>query len=337
MWEKVIRFRYMIEQAKQRCRILTFWDKYGDTTTQEAFKVSRATLFRWQKALRQGNGKLESLNSQSRRPKNKRRRIVSDKVKDFIIRERKFDFKLSKDKLSVLMKEDGIASFSASTAGRMLNDLKKQGMLPNKTKLSFYGKTKLIERKPKKIKEKLRSKGYTGGLAKADTIIRFTNGIKRYIVTAIDKESKFTFAYTYKSHSSDATADFMKKFKTVAPVSLTHVQTDNGSEFAKHFEIYLKKNGIIHFHSYPYCPKMNTEIERFNRALSDAFIKQNRMLLAYDIEAFNQKLIDWLLWYNTRRPHWSLGLVSPLRYIVSKLPAKESHMRWMDTKNLLNT
>lgn len=76
----------------------------------------------------------------------------------------------------------------------------------------------------------------------------------------------------------------MKKFKSVAPLTLTHIQTDNGGEFANHFEIFLEKNGIVHFHTYPRCPKMNTEIERFNRTLSDAFIKQNRNLLAYDID-----------------------------------------------------
>ena len=334
MWERVIRFRYMItEQAKQRCRILAFWDKYGDTATKEAFNVSRPTLFRWQKAIKEGKGKLEYLNPKSRAPKGRRKRVVPETIKDFIIKERKFDPHLSKDKLSILMKEDGVAAISASTVGRMINALKKQGIIPQKTKLSLYGKTgRLIERKPNKIKKKLRSKGHTGGLAKADTIVRFTNGIKRYVVTAIDKESKFTFAYAYKSHSSVQTADFMKKFKTVAPISLTHVQTDNGSEFADHFDVFLEKNGIVHFHSYPRCPKMNTEIERFNRNISEAFISRNRMLLAYDIEAFNQKLIDWLLWYNTRRPHWSLGLVSPLRYIVSKLSDKESHMCWTDTQ-----
>lgn len=77
---------------------------------------------------------------------------------------------------------------------------------------------------------------------------------------------------------------------------------------------------------------MNAEIERFNRTLSDAFIKHNKLLLAYDIDTFNQKLIDWLLWYNTRRPHLSLGLISPLKYIVSTLSEKESHILWTDTK-----
>jgi len=39
--------------------------------------------------------------------------------------------------------------------------------------------------------------------------------------------------------------------------------------------------------------------------------------------------MEWLLWYNSRRPHWTLGLVSPLRYICNRLPEK-SHMWWTD-------
>jgi transposase InsO family protein len=320
------------EQAKRKTRILAFWEKHGLVATVEAFDVSRPTLFRWQKELQDGGGKLEALNNKSTAPRTRRKREIPELIKNFIINERKFDPQLSKDKLSVLMKQDGVANYSSSTVGRMLNDLKEKGILPKYTRLSVSGKTgRLIERKPKKSKVKLRSKGHEGGLVKADSIVRFTNGIKRYIVTAIDKENKFAFAYAYKNHSSDSATDFMKKFKSVTPLSLTHVQTDNGSEFANHFEMYLEKNGIVHFHTYPRCPKMNTEIERFNRTLSDAFIKQNRYLLAYDIDAFNQKLIDWLLWYNTRRPHWTLGLISPMQYIVSTLSAEESHMLWTDT------
>ena len=122
---------------------------------------------------------------------------------------------------------------------------------------------------------------------KADSIIKFHNGIKRYIVTAIDKKTKFAFSFAYKNHSSDSATEFMKKFKSIAPVSFTHVQTDNGSEFAKHFDVYLEKNNVVHFHTYPRCPKQNSEIERFNRTVSEAFINRNRHLLAYDIDAFN--------------------------------------------------
>jgi transposase InsO family protein len=319
------------EQAKHKVRVLAFWEEYGDEATRKAFDVSRPTLFRWQKALKVGMGKLEALNNQSTAPKKRRKRVIPESVESFILTERKFDPYLSKDKLAILMKQDGVANLSASTVGRMLNDLKRQGKLPTRTKLSFFARTgNLIERKPQ-LKKKLRSKGHDGGLVKADSVIRFTDGIKRYLLTGIDCESKFAFAYAYISHSSKAAADFMQKFKSVAPLLVTHVQTDNGSEFADHFDVLLQKNDIVHFHTYPRSPKMNAEVERFNRTIVEAFVNRNRHLLAHDINTFNQKLMDWLLWYNTRRPHWSLGLISPLKYIVSTLPAKESQMWWTST------
>lgn len=331
-WYDAVRFRDMITpKAEERVRILTFWKSHGDTATKEAFGASRPTLFRWQKELKDGGGKLDALVPKSTAPKNKRKRIVPKEVEELIIAERKYE-KMGKEKIGKLLRDDGIAMVSDSTAGRMIADLKKQGKLPDPVRYSLSGKTgRMIERKPKKPKQKLRSKGYEGGLVKADTVVRFKDGIKRYILTAIDLESKFAYAYAYTSHSSKPAAEFMQTFKDVAPISLTHIQTDNGSEFQNHFELYLKSEDITHFHTYPRCPKMNAEIERFNRTLSEAFISRNRHLLAYDIEQFNRKLMEWLLWYNTRRPHWSIGLISPLRYIVNKLPTRESQMCWTST------
>ena len=334
IWERVIRFRDMItETAIKRTEILAFWKKYGLGATKAAFGVSRSTLFRWQKKLKIGRGKLDALNKQSTTPQNKRKRVIPQAVTDFIIKEREYDSRLSKDKLAVLLREDGIADLSASTIGRMLSDLKKQGCLPSYTKLSFSARTgRLLERKVTKYKVKLRSKGHKGGLVKADTVVRFTNGIKRYILTAIDCERKFAFAYAYTSHSSKQAADFLRLLGQVAPFPITHIQTDNGSEFAQHFEAEVTATGLVHFHTYPRSPKMNAEIERFNRTLSEAFTTRERQLLAYDLEAFNRRLMDWLLWYNARRPHWSLGLISPLRYICNQLPTPQSQMCWTDTK-----
>lgn len=80
-WERVIRFRYMItEEAKERCRILAFWEKHGDLATIEAFKVSRPTLFRWQKSLKENKGKLEGLNKKSTAPNNRRVRQIPEGV-----------------------------------------------------------------------------------------------------------------------------------------------------------------------------------------------------------------------------------------------------------------
>lgn len=337
-WEYVVRFRDMItEEAQKRVKILSFWEEYGEAATKDAFGVSRATLFRWQATLRQKGGAVQALNKQSTAPKQKRRRIIPPEVEAFIIKERKWE-KIGKEKLGKMIRDKSIADVSDSTVGRILADLKQQGKLPDPVKVTLSARTgRMIERKQPKKRKKLRSKGHAGGLVKADTVVRFTNGIKRYVVTAIDRESKFGFAYAYKSHSSKAAADFMQTFKSVAPIRLSHVQTDNGSEFQRHFEVLLKREGIVHFHSYPRCPKMQSEVERFNRTISEAFIQKNRHLLAYDLEEFNRQLMEWLLWYNTRRPHWSLELKPPLRYICDKLSVKESHKCWTSTLTLLIT
>ena len=53
-------------------------------------------------------------------------------------------------------------------------------------------------------------------------------------------------------------------------------------------------------HSIPKTPKMNAHCERFNRILQDEFIDFHKSeLLNPDI--FNNKIIDYLVWYNTRR------------------------------------
>lgn len=333
LWEYAVRFRDMItDAAKQRARILAFWERYGDTATRDAFGVSRPTLYRWQQALTDAHGMLEALNKRSTAPKRRRKRVVPPPVAAFIITERQRET-LGKEKLAKLLREDGVADLSASTVGRMLGDLKRQGKLPAPVRLSLSGRTgRLIERRPQARRTKLRAKGHAGGLVQADTIVRFTNGIKRYVVTALDRETKFAFAYAYTSHASRAAADFLATFRHVAPLTVTHVQTDNGSEFAQHFDLRLAQEGIVHFHAYPRSPQMQGEIERFNRTVSEAFIQKHRHLLAYNLPAFNRQLMDWLLWYNTRRPHWSLELKNPLRYICDRLPVRESQRYWTSTR-----
>ncbi|MEK9165767.1 MAG: integrase core domain-containing protein, partial [Patescibacteria group bacterium] len=67
-----------------------------------------------------------------------------------------------------------------------------------------------------------------------------------------------------------------------------------------------------------------------NRTIQEEFIDWNEKYLT-DVNEFNKKLVDWLLWYNTQRPHWSLRLQSPVDYLINnKLLSK---MRWTDTLN----
>ena len=335
-WERVLRFRYMItEQAKKRCKILAFWERHGSDATKEAFDVSERTLFRWQKALKGERGKLEGLNAKSTAPRNRRKRDVKTEAISYIIEQRKLHYRIGKKKLAVLLLEDTDIKYSESKVGRILADLKHRNLLPTYNKVSMYARTGSVKEKIVRKRKKIRRKDYNpekaGDLVQIDTVIKFINGTRRFIMTAIDVESDFAFAYGYKNLSSAVGRDFLKKLQEVAPFEISHIQTDNGLEFEKYFREYLEEEKIIHFHNYPRCPKMNAFVERFNRTIQEQYVNWNLMPFLHDIDAFNKNLMDWLLWYDTKRPHESLGMVSPLRYIVMTLPAEECQMWWTRT------
>lgn len=332
LWEHVLRFRYMItEKAKQRTRILAFWERHGHAATIEAFNVSVRTLFRWQAALKDSGGKLDGLNAKSTAPRQRRKRSVSDNVIARIITLRTAHPRLGKDKLHAILAQGGYQG-SISTIGCILCDLKQQGQIPSPRSLSFQGKTgNLVERVVKRRKKLRIPKGYR--VLEVDTVVRFIDGVKRYILTGVDTQTRTAFAAAYTNHGSASAADFLGKARIVLPDCPVAVQTDNGSEFALHFEHGCKEAGITHFHTYPRSPKMNAHVERFNRTLDEEFLRYHRALLRDDVSAFNDKLIDWLLWYNGERPHYALGQVAPFRFMMATLPRQECQMWWTHTRS----
>ena len=330
LWNDMIRFRYMItEQAKQRVRILVFWERHGNDATKEAFDISTRTLFRWAQALKKGTGKLEALNPGNRAPQKRRTRKVPVQIKERIITLRREHPRLGKEKVHSILKNEGYVG-SVSTAGRIIGDLKKQGMLPKHANLTVSGRTgKLIERIYKPRTKLRRPKGHR--VLEADTVVRFIDGTKRYILTSIDIEKRTAFAGAYTNHGSKSAADFLQKTRMVLPFCPNDVQTDNGSEFALHFHSAVKEIGL-HFNTHPRSPKENAHIERFNRTLNEEFLIYHRELLRDDVAEFNKQLIEWLIWYNAERPHFALGQVSPFRYMMSSLPAEECQIWWTYTK-----
>lgn len=324
LYNDTVRWHHMASaRAKKRLAIIAFWEKHGTEATIDAYGVSRRTLYRWKAMLGRAKGHVDGLNEKSTAPKRRRRRIYPPGFLESVIELRRAHDKTGKKKLASLL------GVSESYAGRCLLDLRTRGLLPDGTRLSLHARTGRLVALRAKRRPRIRRKQKRG--LEVDTVVRFVDGIKRYVYTAIDVERKFAFAAGYTSHSSASAADFLRKLKHVAPFDITEVQTDNGSEFAALFEDACKSSGITHFHTYPRSPKMNAHVERFNRTLSEDFIRHNRAALRDDLSRFNELLIDWLLWYNTERPHQSLGMLSPLRYIVRDLTAHQCQMYWTRT------
>ena len=326
LYERQLRLAAMNnhKEAERRLRILIFWEKHGDEATREAFRVSRRTLYRWQEALKKDAGRISGLDKRSTAPTQRRKRVVPAELEARIINLRKTHPRLGKKKVAIL------CGLSESKAGRILASLKQRNLLPKYRKVSLYARSGQVRERIIRKTTKIRRPKEKRGL-EIDTVVRFVGGTKRYIYTAINLQDRFAFGGAYTRHSSETATDFLKKLIEVAPFTITEIQTDNGSEFAHLFHDACTSLNIHHYHTYPRCPKMNGTVERFNRTLSEDFIQQHLPLLRDDLCAFNDRLIDWLLWYNCERPHESLGMLAPLQYYVRTLSREECQMWWTRT------
>ncbi len=115
---------------------------------------------------------------------------------------------------------------------------------------------------------------------------------------------------------------------------IRYLLTDNGSEFMKNFESELDRHHITHWRTYPRSPKMNAHCERFNRTIQESFIDHHEDLLFTDLDSFNQKLADWLVFYNTERPHQALALLSHVQSLITN--QLECQRLWAYTSDCFN-
>ena len=325
------------KEIETRLRIIGFYDEYGCEAAREAFGKSRSTIYLWKQKLKAAGGKLSALAPGNRAPIHRRKRTVHPFLEGFIIRYRTDHPGVDKTTITPALakacREAGVKPISESTVGRIIHDLKGRGRIPKLTRLSIDGRTgKLLAREPRPAIKKTRRKGFypklPGDLVEIDTIAMFVYGLKRYIITAIDLPTRFAFAYTYKSSSSASARDFLGKLMVVAPFKISHIQTDNGSEFHKHFAQACRDQNLVHFFNYPRHPQSNSHLERFNRTIQEQFAYWHTDELD-EPHAFNQKLMEYLIWYNTEKPHRSIGKLPPLRYYLDKFVApQKSNMLW---------
>ncbi len=343
---------YMSYLVEDKFKIIQYSLKHGIDSTLEALvldsnrKLSRRTLIRWRKKWKiscesnYGAGNQFDLKDKSKKPKNYRQLNVDGRILEFIQKTRLQYPNLGKDKLKVLLDNycseynlkypfKQIITVSTSTIGRLISNFKKQRIIPiykYSKQVYLNGRTGQIKQrqiKPKQ-KPKTRRKNYNpnspGDLLQLDAITFYLNGIKRYFVCAVDLVSRYSFVYAYKSLSSNSTKDFFLKMQNIFPYRIKKVQTDNGQENCKNFDELLKEKNITHFWNYPHSPKMNAFIERFNRTIQEEFSNYNLWLLRDNLQEFNLKLMQYLDFYNSQRPHLGLKkdtgqFISPMQYL----------------------
>jgi len=330
MYEYSKKHTYMItKSALKRYLILCFWGKHGLEATIDAWGAKRSTLYYW-KQLHHEGGKA-GLSLGSTQPHKKRGKKWDWRIVEEIRRLRTKGNcpNLGKDKLrpelDVYCREQGLEMISVSTIGRIIKD---KNIYFRHRRVYCTGRVKEYTRKKKKrLPKGFKSKG-PGELIELDTIVRYDYDVKRYIITAVDTYTRYSFALCYRRATSESTKDFFQKLEIIFPYKIKQIQTDNGSEFHKYFQEYLEMSNTIHCYNYRGQPYKQGHIERYNRTIQEEFIDRNAYKLR-NHHQFNKELMDYLIWYNTRRPHWSLNLKSPVDYLIENNYL--SNMLWTDT------
>jgi len=324
-------YTMITNKAEERLRILNYWKKYGLEATKDAFGAKRSTLYYWQKLYKDSGHKVESLNPGKTIRKNKNKRQIHPLILKEIKRLRTEECpnmgkaKVKKN-LDIFCRKNNLSVYSESKIGRII---KEKRIYHHRQKVYHDGRVKIVKKAKKERKPKDFMAANPGDLIEIDTIVKFVWSVKRYIITAVDIKTRYAFAYCYKKHDSASAKDFFKKLEQVFPYQIKAVQTDNGSEFHKYFRDYLNGQKITHYWNYPGRPYRNGHVEKYNRTIQEEFVDWNEVLLR-DPDSFNDRLMDWLVWYNSKRYHWGLNLMTPVEYLLKNKLV--SNMCWTNTK-----
>lgn len=148
------------------------------------------------------------------------------------------------------------------------------------------------------------------------------NDPTRYYLTAlIDDATRIAWAEVTPSLKSlDVMFASLKMINIINAeydIKFEEILTDNGPELSsrtgsKHhhpFERMLLELGIKHRHTRPYRPQTNGKVERFWRTLNDDLIEGTYF---ENIDHFKQELQEYILYYNTQRPHQGINGQTPI-------------------------
>ena len=297
--------------AKTRLEWFLWRESHHETiaVTCRRFGVTPKTYHHWAKRFDQGN--LRSLEDHPKTPRQKRHKTYTPQQYERIVLLRRQFIRYGKQKLLIRYHEEYPQDATLTLWHvQCIIFAAKLYYHPGKHARTQAKRTRAQAKK--RITE-LKAKPRQDFLFCLDTMVKYWQGSKRYIFTAIDRHAKLAFARMYTSKSSKNAAEFLSRLQELTNSKIENIGHDNGSEFQGAFTLACQRANIPQWHSRVKTPKDNAVNERFNRTLKEEFLNLGNMTL--DTDRFNRNLTEWLIEYNFRRPHATLGYVSPINFI----------------------
>lgn len=275
----------------------------------EALNISRSSYYRWKKNYKVFG--LEGLEDESKRPNNIRNPSWSREIEMRIYYLRKKYPLWGKQKITVMYHQKYGTEVSESTIGRIITKLIKQGKIQSVR--FMFGKKEVKKRKfdghAQRWKRGMKAV-IPGELVQADHMTVFMPGlgeVKHF--TAVCPITKWIVFKVYKQATSDNAADFLKFMQESFPFDILSVQVDGGSEFRAAFEQACLREKIPLYVLPPRSPELNGNVERGNGTARYEFY--NQYSAHPSLHILRKNLIKFAKFYNTKRPHQGIGLLTP--------------------------
>jgi len=188
------RWQGLSKQAKLRLKWLIYYYKHGKNAslTSRYYGISRKTFYKWKGRYEMfGYKGIEDL---SKAPRKKRRPEISWEQEKRIKELRKKYIRYGKEKLAVLYKKiygERISSW------KIYRVIRKYDLYWRPVKNEKLRKKRKLAEKKKRITE-LKNKQINGFFFQLDTKVIWCYPAKRYIFTAIEKNTRIAFARMYK-------------------------------------------------------------------------------------------------------------------------------------------
>jgi transposase InsO family protein len=260
----------------------------GVRSASRHFGIPPGTISKWvKKAEKLGYGLIPTRSS---RPKHHPRELDEEKIRA-IVRKR-FEHNRCSEVVHQELLNQGI-KVSLSSVKRTLD---RRGLLKKRSPWKRFHPH--IDR-PYALK--------AGDLVQIDTIHIMTGEKTRiYVFVLIDVFSRWVYARCYEKMNSRMMLQFVRDAQRQAGFHFSMLQSDHGPEFGKWFVERIKKS---HRYTRIGKPNDNAHIERFNRTIQEECLDR----LPKIVPILNEKIKEYLNYYNTKRLHLGISLKSPIQ------------------------
>src|SRR5437667_2530993 len=223
---------------------------------------------------------------------------------------------------------------------RLSLELAKKGVIPTPSASAIYrcllraGVMQPVPRGWRREDWKRWERGAAMELWQLDVVSGFhlADGTTAKALTGLDDHSRFCVAarLMHRERTSQVCEGFSVALRQYGVPD--QVLTDNGKVFTGRFaqppvevlfDRICRENGIDHILTQPRSPTTTGKIERFHRSLRIEF---NTRQVFRNLKTAQEALDEWVTYYNTQRPHQSLGDLTPeSRFRVDQVGRRPQH------------